>query len=116
MAQWENYWKIITPASRKTAYSQPTINMDDGMNINSAGYSSFSTVAWFSNLLKGATARLQRYKQYDAMDIGDISRALDIIAEEISNPDKRTNLPFIIDYQTEENQEIPDTTVTTLSL
>jgi hypothetical protein len=114
MAQWENYWKIITPASRKTAYSQPTINMDDGMNINSAGYSSFSTVAWFSNLLKGATARLQRYKQYDAMDIGDISRALDIIAEEISNPDKRTSLPFIIDYQTEENQEIPDTTVTTL--
>ena len=114
MAQWTNYWKIVTPASRKTAYSQPTVNLDDGMNLNSAGYASFSTVAWYSNLLKGATARLQRYKQYEAMDVGDISRALDIIAEEISNPDKRTGLPFIVDYQIEENQEIPETTVTTI--
>jgi hypothetical protein len=88
--------------------------MDDGMNLNSAGYASFSTVSWFTNLMKGATARLQRYKQYEGMDVGDISRALDIIAEEISNPDKRTDLPFIIDYQTEENQEVPDTTVTTI--
>lgn len=114
MAQLVDFWKIVTPASRKAQYQQPTINMDDGMNLNTAGYASFSTVAWFSNLLKGATARLQRYKQYDAMDYGDISRAMDIIAEEISAPDKRAGLPFIIDYQTEENQNVPDTTVTTL--
>lgn len=115
MSTWSSYWKIVTPASRKNSYSQPpTINMDDGMNLNSAGYAAFATTNWYSNLLKGATARLQRYKQYEAMDTGDISRALDIIAEEISNPDKRTGLPFIIDYQTEENQDIPDTTVTTI--
>jgi hypothetical protein len=88
--------------------------MNDGMNLNTAGYAAFSTVAWFSNLLKGSTARLQRYKQYDAMDYGDINRALDIIAEEISTPDKRNNLPFIIEYQTEENQIIDDVTVTTV--
>jgi hypothetical protein len=114
MPAWTNFWRIVQPISRKTAYSQPTVNLDDGMNLNSGGYASFSTVAWYSNLLKGATARLQRYKQYDAMDTGDVSRALDIIAEEISNPDKRTGLPFIIDYQTEENQEVPDTTVSTV--
>jgi hypothetical protein len=114
MSQWVNYWKIVSPASRKTSYTHPIVNMDDGMNLNSAGYASFSTVAWFSNLLKGATARLQRYKQYEAMDTGDVSRALDIVAEEISNPDKRTGLPFIIDYQTEENQEVYDTLATTL--
>lgn len=115
MASWTNYWRIVTPPSRKTSYSQPaTVTMDDGMNLNSAGYAAFSTVSWFTNLMKGATARLQRYKQYEAMDLGDISRALDIIAEEMSNPDKKTGLPFIIDYQTEENQEIPGTTVTTL--
>jgi hypothetical protein len=114
MAQWTNYWRIVTPPSRKTTYNQPPVVMDDGMNLNTAGYAAFSTVSWFTNLMKGATARLQRYKQYDAMDMGDISRALDIVAEEISNPDKRTDLPFIVDYQTEENQEVPDTTVTTL--
>lgn len=115
MAQWVNYWKIITPPSRKQQYTNPqTITLDDGMNLNSAGYAAFSTVSWFSNLVKGATARLQRYKQYDAMDIGDVSRALDITAEEISNPDRRTNLPFTIEYQTEDNQNISDTTVTTI--
>jgi hypothetical protein len=115
MAQWTNYFRIVTPASRKATYTQPPNPMlDDGMDINTAGYAAFSTVSWFSNLMKGAASRLQRYKQYDSMDTGDITRALDIIAEEISNPDKRTGLPFIIEYQTEENQNVPDTTVTTI--
>lgn len=115
MAQWTNYFRIVSPASRKAIYTQPpNVNLDDGMDINTAGYAAFSTVSWFSNLMKGAASRLQRYKQYDSMDTGDITRALDIIAEEISNPDKRTGLPFIIEYQTEENQNVPDTTVTTI--
>jgi hypothetical protein len=114
MAQWVNTWRIITPNSRKAAYTQPTANIDDVMDLNTAGYAAFSSVSWFSQLLKGAGQRHQRYKQYDAMDTGDITRALDIIAEEISAPDKRTGLPFIIDYQTEENQKLPDTTVTTV--
>lgn len=115
MASFVNYWRIVTPPSSKATYTKPaTVNLDDGMNLNSAGYASFATVSWFSNLLKGATARMQRYKQYEAMDSGDVSRALDIVAEEISNADKRTNLPFIIDYQTEDNQDISDNTATTL--
>lgn len=114
MAQWTNYWRIVTPASRKAAYNQPPVRMDDGQNFASGGYASFSTVSWFANLMKGAQSRLQRYKQYDSMDAGDITRALDTIAEEISNPDKRTDLPFLIDYQTEENQNISDTAATTL--
>jgi hypothetical protein len=114
MAQWTDYWRIVTPASRKASYQQKSINMDDAYDLNTAGYASFSSVSWFSNLMKGATARLQKYKQYDAMDYGDISRALDITAEEISNADRRTGLPFIIEYQTEEDQEISDNVTTTL--
>ena len=115
MANWTNYFRIVTPASRKASYSQPpNVTLDDGMDLNTAGYAAFSTVSWFSNLMKGAASRLQRYKQYDAMDIGDVNRALDIIAEEISNEDKRTKLPFLIEYQTEENQNVPDTTATTI--
>ena len=114
MANITNYWRMVSPMSRKSSYSKPTVNLDDGMDLNSAGYASFETISWYSNMLKGSTARLQRYKQYDAMDTGDVGRALDIIAEEISNPDKRTGLPLIIDYQVEENQEIADATATTL--
>lgn len=114
MAQWLNTWRIITPNSRKATYTKPTVNVDDVMDLNSSGYAAFSAVSWYSQAMKGAGPRLQRYKQYDAMDYGDISRALDIIAEEISAPDKRTGLSFIIDYQTEDNQTLPDTTVTTI--
>ena len=114
MAAWTNYWKIVTPASRKASYSQPPVRLDDTQDMGSNGYASFSNVSWFSNVMKGAVARLSRYKQYDTMDSGDVARALDIIAEEMSNPDKRTNLPFIIAYQTEDNQNISDTTATTL--
>jgi hypothetical protein len=114
MANFTNYWRVISPVTRKQLYSQPAATLDDGMDLNSAGYASFETISWFSNMLKGSTARLQRYKQYDAMDTGDVTRALDIISEEISNGDKRTGLPLIIDYQTEENQEISDATATTL--
>lgn len=48
------------------------------------------------------------------MDYGDVTRALDIVAEEMSAPDRRSGLPFIIDYQTEEDQVIPDTVSTTI--
>ena len=115
MANWTNYFRIVTPSSRKAGYTQPaTKTFDDGMDTHSSGYASFSTVSWYSNLMRGASSRLARYKQYDSMDIGDVNRALDVIAEEISNADKRTGLPFLIDYQTEESQNIPDTTVTTV--
>lgn len=113
MAEWTNYWRIVTPASRKAAYTQQPTRVDD-MPINTSGYASFATVSWFTNVMKGAASRLQKYKQYDGMDSGDVARALDTIAEEMSNADKRTNLPFQINYQTEENQNISDTTATTL--
>jgi hypothetical protein len=81
---------------------------------DSGGYAAFSNMGWYTNLLRGAQTRLTQYKQYDGMDYGDISRALDIIAEEMSNKDERTELPFIINYQTEENQNVSDVTATTL--
>jgi hypothetical protein len=115
MANWQNYWRIITPTSRKATY-EPRKNpvLDDGYDLNTAGYSSFASTSWFSNLMKGSASRLQRYKQFDSMDSGDIARALDTIAEEMSGADPRTGLPFIIDYQIEESQTISDTTATTL--
>lgn len=44
----------------------------------------------------------------------DIARSLDIIAEEMSGKDEKTDLPFEIIYQKEDNQDISDTTSVTL--
>jgi hypothetical protein len=112
MAVWSNYWRIITPPSRKTSY-QPSNELTRTDN-NSNGYAAFSSTSWYSNVLRGPMSRLSGYKQYESMDSGDVARALDIIAEEMSNPDKRTELPFLIDYHTEDNQDVSDLTVTTL--
>ena len=74
-----------------------------------------TAVTWYSQVLRGQGSRTASYKQYDAMDADiDIARSLDIIAEEMSGKDEKTQLPFLIEYQKEDNQEVSDTTAVTL--
>ncbi len=112
MAQFSNYWKIITPASRKQLYT--TISTD-AYDPRTTDLSSMTAVTWYSQIMRGPGSRMAMYKQYDAMDADvDISRALDIIAEEMTNKDEKTGLPFVIEYDKEDNQDISDTTAITL--
>jgi hypothetical protein len=77
--------------------------------------SSMAAVTWYSQVMRGPGSRLQTYKQYDAMDTDiDIARSLDIIAEEMSGKDDKTELPFMIDWQKEDNQDVSDATVVTV--
>jgi len=114
MSTWTNYWKIITPASPKQQYT--SLKTDSYDPNNQGGYGSIaSQVAYYNSLLKGPGSRIVGYQQYDTMDNNaDVSRALDIIAEEMSSEDTATKLPLIIEYQNEENQEVSETTVTTI--
>ena len=74
-----------------------------------------TAVTWYSQVLRGPGSRANSYKQYDVMDADiDIARSLDIIAEEMTTKDDKTNLPFIIEYEKEDNQDISDTTAITL--
>lgn len=58
---------------------------------------------------------MQSYAQYNAMDADiDIARSLDIIAEEMTGKDEKTQLPLQIVYNKEDNQDISDTTAVTL--
>lgn len=111
MAVFSSYYKILSAKDKKNHdYSLVT----DAVNMNHAG-PGIASISWYSQIMKGAGSRLQRYQQSDAMDIDvDVSRCLDIIAEEISNDDDTTNLPFLIEYQVEDNEEIADSTIVTL--
>lgn len=112
MAQFQNYWRIITPASRKQMY---TTLSTDAYDPRTTDMSSLSSVQWYSQVLRGPGSRAATYKQYDAMDSDiDIARSLDIIAEEMSGKDNKTNLPFAIEYQKEDNQDVSDSTAVTL--
>ncbi len=112
MSTFQNYWRIITPASRKQMY---TTLSTDAYDPRTTDVSSLSSVQWYSQVLRGPGSRTATYKQYDAMDTDiDISRSLDIIAEEMSGKDDKTNLPFEIEYQKEDNQDVSDSTAVTL--
>ena len=112
MSTLSNYWRIITPASRKEMY---TTLATDAYDPNTVDVSSLASVKWYTQVLKGPGSRAQSYKQYDAMDTDiDIARSLDIVAEEMSSKDSKTDLPFIVEYQKEDNQDISDSTVITV--
>ena len=112
MSQFQNYWKIVTPASRRQLY---TTIATDAYDPRTTDLSSMTAVTWYSQVLRGPGSRINSYKQYDVMDADiDISRSLDIIAEEMTTRDEKTNLPFLVEYEKEDNQDISDTTTITL--
>lgn len=112
MSSISNYWRIITPASRKQLY---TTLATDAYDPRTTDVSSLTAVQWYSQVLRGPGSRMQMYKQFEAMDADiDIARSLDIIAEEISTKDTKTKLPFEIEYQKEDNEDVSDTTSITL--
>ena len=105
-------WRIVTPKTRKQFY---TTLSTDAYDPRATDLSSMSSVTWYSQVMRGPGSRVQSYKQYDVMDADiDIARSLDIIAEEIATRDEKTNLPFVIEWQKEDNQDITDSTIVTV--
>jgi hypothetical protein len=106
------YWQILTPKTRKDFY---TTLSTDAYDPRATDGSSLSAVSWYASVMRGPNTRMSQYKQFDAMDADiDIARSLDIISEEMTNMDDKTNLPFIIDWQKEDNQDVSDSAVVTV--
>ena len=82
-----DFWRIVKPSTSKSNYVQS--------NAESAKlYSNFS---WYTKVMKGASSRFSKYNQYKNMDSDVfVSRALDTIAEEMTQINPKTNMPFQI--------------------
>jgi hypothetical protein len=105
-------WRIVTPKTRKQLY---TALSTDAYDPRTNDRTSLAAVSWYSQVMRGPGSRMASYKQYNVMDGDiDISRSLDIIAEEMSGKDDKTELPFIIHWQKEDNQDVSDATVVTV--
>lgn len=112
MSHMTGMWRIVTPKTRKQLY---TTLSTDAYDPRSTDRTSVAAVSWYSQVMRGPGSRMASYKQYDVMDGDiDISRSLDIIAEEMSGKDDKTELPFVIHWQKEDNQDVSDTTVVTV--
>lgn len=86
MASWKKYLTPINSALPKQEFS-------------SAVSAQSKHQSWLPEYYAGPPNRLQRYMQYDQMDIDhEINAALNTLAEFSTNPDERTGLPFKVKY------------------
>ena len=105
MAKWKQYYKIVEPQPAAKA-------MQDSQDVS--GGALYSAHSWYNRLVQGSSTRMTRYREYDMMDEDvDISRALDIITEEMTNLDSSTGLPLCIEMQNGE-ERVAESLVMTL--
>ncbi len=98
MGQWTDYFRIISPNPTKNNYVQ-----------DNAASSLYNNYSWYTKAIKNASSRFSKYQQYNNMDNDvDVARALDTIAEEMTVENTKTNLPFEILYQNEDDSEVDE--------
>jgi hypothetical protein len=90
---WKKYFK-----SANTALISPLGNgMVDAGQSGSPSYRNYQSN--LPELYTGHPNRIERYNQYEQMDMdSEVNAALDILAEFCSQPDTNTNLPFAVQY------------------
>jgi len=89
-------YKLVDPAPA-------TKTVTDSQDLT--GSSLFSYQSWYQRLVQGSSTRLTRYREYDRMDDDvDVSRALDIIAEEMTTIDVSTHLPILVNLRTNDER------------
>src|ERR1017187_8157152 len=92
-----DYWRIVKPSPQKSSY----------VASNPEAAKLYSNFSWYTKVMKGSSSRFSKYTQYKNMDADVfVARALDTVAEEMTQTNNRTNLPFEIDYQNENNKEV----------
>lgn len=102
-----SYYKIVSPQSRTTLTSDNAFTYNDG-----TGYNNYS---WYNRVVYGSANRLSRYREYDMMDADtDVSRALDMITEEVAGNNPKLNTPLNIQIVSEHEQYVESSVVVTL--
>jgi hypothetical protein len=88
MSKLAKFYKIVTPKSAAA-------DVRDNIDITGMGGGAYGNYTWYHRLVQGSPARLTRYREYDIMDNDvEVARALDIIAEEMTGNNPKSNLPL----------------------
>lgn len=101
-------YKIIDPRSAESSIA-------DNRDYYSNG-GAYGNYTWYHRVVNGSGDRIVRYKEYDVMDADvDIARALDIIAEEMTGNNPKTELPFVLKLEVDGGVTIQSKVVATLN-
>jgi len=99
---WKKYFTPVNVSS-SGANSSPLTNSGNGVGPARKNYSSF-----LPDVYSGAPNRIERYLQYDTMDMdSEVNAALDIIAEFCSQKNRENQTPFHLFFKSKAtNSEI----------
>lgn len=104
-AKWTGFFKVVKPAPE-------VARMTDNMALDSSAYTNYS---WYQRIVHGASSRFVRYNEYEQMDQDvDVARAIDLVAEEMTNKNGSTGLPLNLNLTTDLTTSVPPNLVSTL--
>jgi hypothetical protein len=102
---WKKYFTPVTTGDNMGGSYSPLSNTRNGSMAGPArsNYSSF-----LPDVYVGTPNRIERYGQYNTMDLdSEVNAALDILAEFTTQKNKQNGTPFLIDFKTKAtNSEI----------
>ena len=96
---WKKHFQVA-PVTKMKAGGSPSSGYEDRSGAGSSTGSKYSS--WLPEVYSGQPNRLERYSQYDQMDLdSEIHSALNTIAEFCTQIDDNEDLPFEIVYHEE---------------
>lgn len=105
MGTLNKVYKIVNPDFN-------TKTVQDSQDIS--GGTLYTSHSWYQRLVQGSSTRQSRYREYDNMDEDiEVARALDTIAEEMTQPNDKTGLQFDIVYD-ESTEHVSTATTSTI--
>jgi len=107
---WKRYFNPVKTSNNQEGNYSPMggAGVGTGMGPAGANYSSY-----LPDVYVGSPNRVERYGQYNTMDLdSEVNAALDILAEFYTQINSRNSTPFIIDFK----QKATNTEVQTLKL
>ena len=91
---WKKYFTPVSVNNRDTGYSP----ISGGSGRPGPARSNYSS--YLPDVYAGAPNRIERYMQYDTMDMdSEVNAALDILAEFCTQKDKENTTPFHTHYR-----------------
>jgi hypothetical protein len=96
---WKKYFTPVATGNNPSGSYSPFTNARSGGNMAGPARSNYSS--YLPDVYVGSPNRVERYGQYNTMDLdSEVNAALDILAEFCTQKNKSNNTPFIINFKT----------------
>ena len=97
---WKKYFTPVPTGNNPSGSYSPFTNTKGGGSMAGPARSNYSS--YLPDVYVGSPNRVERYGQYNTMDLdSEVNAALDILAEFCTQENKRNQTPFIIDFKSE---------------